>query len=403
MNQMNYTPKDGKWVKLGEVCKIIMGQSPPSTSYNTDGIGLPFFQGKAEFTDLHPIVEKWCNAPNKIAEPNDILLSVRAPVGTTNIANQKCCIGRGLAAIRYENYKYIFYFLRNIEQELDEKGTGTTFRAISGKTIRETLLPLPPKETQQAIVSKIEELFSELDKGVETLHIARQQLKVYRQSVLKWAFEGKLTNKNVKEGELPKGWKMLALKEICEKVETVKRKEKNPEEELLYLDIGGIDNNTNKISYYKKYKWKDAPSRAQQIIYMDDILFSTVRTYMKNIVLLENKVYDGQIASSGFCVIRGNKKTVNPKFIFYYSISQIFLQPLNELQTGSSYPAVRDKDVFSQPIPLPIIAEQNKIIEAIESRLSVAEKLEESISQSLVQAEALRQSILKKAFEGKLI
>ena len=70
----NQLPKDWKWVKLGEACNIIMGQTPPSTSYNIDGIGLPFFQGKPEFTDLQSIVEKWCDAPNKIALPNDILL-----------------------------------------------------------------------------------------------------------------------------------------------------------------------------------------------------------------------------------------------------------------------------------------------------------------------------------------
>jgi len=203
-----------KIVKLKDVCSIIMGQSPPSESYNTNKIGLPFFQGKAEFTDLHPIAEKWCSLPNKIAEPNDILLSVRAPVGTTNIADQRCCIGRGLAALRFENYKYGFYFLRSKQQELDSKGTGTTFRAISGETIRETLIPFPPLSTQQVIVSKIEELFSELDAGIDNLKTAQAQLKTYRQAVLKWAFEGKLTNKNVNEGELPKGWDIVELKEI---------------------------------------------------------------------------------------------------------------------------------------------------------------------------------------------
>ena len=111
MAERDNIPKHWQLKKLGEVCQIIMGQSPPSTTYNKNGIGLPFFQGKAEFTELYPIAEKWCNAPNKIAEPNDILLSVRAPVGTTNIANIKCCIGRGLAAIRYDNYKYVFYFI----------------------------------------------------------------------------------------------------------------------------------------------------------------------------------------------------------------------------------------------------------------------------------------------------
>ena len=81
------------WIttELNQVAEIIMGQSPPSSTYNENDIGLPFFQGKAEFTELYPIVSKWCSEPNKIAESNDILISVRAPVGATNIANQKCC------------------------------------------------------------------------------------------------------------------------------------------------------------------------------------------------------------------------------------------------------------------------------------------------------------------------
>ncbi len=99
--------------------------------------------------------------------------------------------------------------------------------------------------------------------------------------------------KNIKNG-LPEGWQWVKLGEVCEKVEAVKRKERNPEEALLYLDIGGIDNLSNKILSHKTYKWKEAPSRAQQIVYQDDILFSTARTYMKNIAIVDSKLYDGQ-------------------------------------------------------------------------------------------------------------
>ncbi len=191
---MNVLPNSWVVVKLDEACKIILGQSPPSNTYNTKRNGLPFFQGKAEFTDLHPIPEKWCHAPKKIAEKNDVLLSVRAPVGATNIANQKCCIGRGLAAIRYPpNHKFLYLFFKKIEKELDEKGTGTTFKAISGAVLREVQFPLPPLPEQHRIVDKIEELFSELDNGVANLKKGLAQLKVYRQAVLKAAFEGKLT------------------------------------------------------------------------------------------------------------------------------------------------------------------------------------------------------------------
>lgn len=131
--------------KIDSFANVLMGQSPPSDTYNEEGIGLPFFQGKAEFTELYPVVKKWCNAPKKIAEPGDILISVRAPVGAANIANVKCCIGRGLSAIKYPNCnKFLFYFFKLIENKLDKEGTGTTFRAISGDVIKNVKIYLPP-------------------------------------------------------------------------------------------------------------------------------------------------------------------------------------------------------------------------------------------------------------------
>ncbi len=187
---------------------------------------------------------------------------------------------------------------------------------------------------------------------------------------------------------------------VCVKVEVAKRKEKNPNEEFLYLDIGGVDNTTNKIISNKIYKWKDAPSRAQQIIFQNDILFSTVRTYLKNIAIVESKNYDGQIASSGFTVIRANEKVATAKFLFYYSLSRSFLQPLNELQTGSSYPAVRDKDVFAQLTPLPPLPEQHLIVAKIEMLFSELDKGTESLKTAQQQLKVYRQAVLKWAFEN---
>jgi type I restriction enzyme S subunit len=292
--------------------------------------------------------------------------------------------------------KFFYYLIHTVK--IPDKGYARHFQFLEKKEI-----PLPPLSEQQEIVAKIEELFSQLENGKQQLLTMQTKLKTYRQSLFKSAFEGRLTNKNLKDSELPKGWEVKKLGEICKKVEAVKRKEKDHEEEFFYLDIGGIDNNTNKILNHKVYRWKDAPSRAQQIVFMGDVLFSTVRTYMKNIALVKNKRFHGQIASSGFCVIRANEKIVNSEYIFYYSLSQKFLQPLNELQTGSSYPAVRDKDVFLQLIPLPQIEEQKSIVAILESKLTICDKIEETITTSLKQSEMLRQSILKKAFEGQLI
>jgi len=132
----HFSTKGWGWTRLGEVCEIILGQSPPSSTYNSERIGLPFYQGKAEFGEMYPSPVKWCSKPNKIAKKGDILISVRAPVGPTNICLEKCCIGRGLAAIRPLGSikpSFILYLMRNFEQKLNVKGTGTTFKAITGK------------------------------------------------------------------------------------------------------------------------------------------------------------------------------------------------------------------------------------------------------------------------------
>ena len=181
---------------LPDFAHIVMGQSPPSTTYNRSGDGLPFFQGKAEFGDLYPTVNIYCSQPNKIAKQGATLLSVRAPVGPTNLAQQDCCIGRGLAAIHSCGGiapKFLLHLFRSIEPEISDKGTGSTFKAITKGFVEGLHFGLPPLNEQRRIVAKIEELFSELDKGIESLKAARAKLNVYRQAVLKYAFEGKLT------------------------------------------------------------------------------------------------------------------------------------------------------------------------------------------------------------------
>ena len=174
-------PDGWVWKNLSEVSDILMGQSPASESYNDSGEGLPFFQGKTEFTSVHPVVRKWCTDPTRVAESGDILLSVRAPVGPTNIADQRCCIGRGLAAIRGKriNQHYLYWYFKGIQKKLEGQGTGSTFGAISKKEVWEIPVPLPPLPVQQAIVARIEELFSELEAGVQELKTALARLKTY--------------------------------------------------------------------------------------------------------------------------------------------------------------------------------------------------------------------------------
>ncbi len=148
--------------RLEDICSINMGQSPESSSYNENGDGMPFFQGNADFGELHPKVRIWCNAPTKIAECGDILISVRAPIGALNIADKQCCIGRGLAALTVNEAlcgpKYLWYGLECKVDELNSKGTGSTFKAINKKTLAETEIPLPPLEEQRRISATLDKV-----------------------------------------------------------------------------------------------------------------------------------------------------------------------------------------------------------------------------------------------------
>jgi len=138
-----------RWVSepLSDIADIIMGQSPPSSTYNQEGSGLPFFQGKAEFGEIYPTIAKYCSKPLRIAEKNDILMTVRAPVGPVNLSPTKCCIGRGLSAIRGKTHKidrmYLFYFLRSIESRLSKLGQGSTFGAIGRRDLERIVVPRP--------------------------------------------------------------------------------------------------------------------------------------------------------------------------------------------------------------------------------------------------------------------
>ena len=153
--------KQVKRKPVSEIAQIVMGQSPSSDSYNESGEGVPFFQGKADFGDVYPKKRVYCTAPQKMAEAGDILMSVRAPIGDVNLAREKCCIGRGLAAIRANDdmdAKYLFYVLQHYKDRLAYLGTGTTFKAISREILREFVIPICDVTQQKKIADFLDTL-----------------------------------------------------------------------------------------------------------------------------------------------------------------------------------------------------------------------------------------------------
>ena len=199
-----------KYVALKDVCKINMGQSPDSSSYNENGEGIPFFQGNADFGERHPVTRVWCNAPTKIAQSEDILISVRAPIGALNYAKEKCCIGRGLAAITPDKSKvsleFVYWFLKGKNAELKSKGTGSTFKAISKKILEEILIPDVGFDKQHEYAQMLEKIYVIIQTRKQEL----QKLDELIQSRFAEMFGDPIMN--------PKGWKVLTIGNIVTEV-----------------------------------------------------------------------------------------------------------------------------------------------------------------------------------------
>jgi type I restriction enzyme S subunit len=199
------------------------------------------------------------------------------------------------------------------------------------------------------------------------------------------------------EGEFPSGWESLSLSDVCLNVSKIDPLDLG-RNEFKYIDIGSIDSSTNSVGSPQLLKVEDAPGRARQLVRSGDSVFSTVRPYLRNIAYVDENL-DGEIASTGFCVLRPNPSKVLPRFIRFFSISDNLLEQVLPLQRGVSYPAVRDKEVLSTKILVPPQDEQEKIIEILEEQLSRLDAALASVQAVRTKAARFRRSLLNSIFE----
>lgn len=166
---------------LSEYCFVNMGQSPASETYNNNADGLPFYQGNADFGEIHPQTRIWCSAPVKIANKGDLLISVRAPIGALNIATEQCCIGRGLAVLTPKldkcRIKYIYFAIQSQINFLIANGTGSTFKAVNKNTLENLLIPVSSLNKQDEIVNIFEKLNNIINKRKEQLLLLDNAVK----------------------------------------------------------------------------------------------------------------------------------------------------------------------------------------------------------------------------------
>ena len=440
------------WIraKLPDVAIINMGQSPPGKSYNAEGNGLPFFQGKADFGERYPSVRVWCPDPRKVAHAGDVLLSVRAPVGPTNIADCTCAIGRGLAAVRPTDAttsEYIFFFLRHMEQELSSWGTGSTFTAISKRDIEQIEIDLPSLNEQKRIVAKIEELLPKVNAVREGLIRVKEIMKCFRRSVLAAACSGRLTEDWRDSTPIGESAEKLLKSVVSAKTEIQDgdlagnkartTREPNPEFESAAPDswaIASMDALTSLITSgsraWKKFYSADGPGtfimgqnvrpfrlefshrikvnppesdpdrRRSEV--MEGDLLVTIAGNTGDVCRVPGPLKEHYVCQS-VALLRPILQRLSP-FLEVYLNSPLHGQSqFRELVYGEGRPHLSFEHLKALCVFLPPLEEQNEICRRVCSLFDLAEKAEKRVDAELLRTDKMTQAILAKAFRGELL
>ncbi|MGA2823483.1 MAG: restriction endonuclease subunit S [Bacteroidales bacterium] len=434
MPENNNIPKHWQVKKLGEVCLTTSGGTPSRSQSKYYKGNIPWVKsgelnkGLILETEEKITEEALGNSSAKIFPKGTLLIALYgatigklAFLGIDAATNQAVC---GILKNENVDSNYLFHFLFYKKPSLIKQSIGGAQPNINQGILKNLEIPLPPLTEQLAIVSKIEELLSDLENGKQQLQTAQQQLKIYRQSLLKAAFEGKLTSAGrtlrkaqgtaapvvehvettgTKDGELPEGWKWVKLGDVCAKIGDIDHKmPKQHSSGYPYVstkdftdDLKISFNNTKYISEedYLNLSRKIKPEKG-------DIIFPRYGTIGKNILVDFDKEF---LVSYSCAVIKPNHSLVLSKYVYLYSLSSTVTEEIRKYTVETTQANVGIASIKSFVFPLPPITEQQRIVDELESKFTICDKIEETINQSLQQAETLRQSILKKAFEGRLI
>ena len=398
-------PKHWEIKKLGEVAQYLNGRAFKHTEWEKFGTPIIRIQNLNNANAIYNFTSQVFEDKYKV-ERGELLYAWSASLGVYIWKGNKAWLNQHIFKIipnKNIDKMFLYYSLENITSELFSKTHGSGMVHVTKGKFEETIIPLPPLAEQLALVSKIEELLSDLEFGKHQLQNAQQQLKIYRQSLLKWAFEGKLTNQNIKKGEIPESWKWTKFEEVCNKIGDIDHKMPR-EVNFGYPYVSTKDFTDDlKISFENtKYISKDDFMHLSRKIKpeLGDIIFPRYGTIGKNILINFEKEF---LVSYSCAIIKPNVNLVLSKYLYLYSLSPKITEEIRKYTVETTQANIGIASIKAFVFPLPSIPEQQRIIEELECKLTICDNISELLTQSLKQAEALKQSILKKAFEGKLI
>lgn len=356
---------------------------------------------------IDSITEKGLSeSASNLALPGNLVLLTRILPGKVAIVKNMVAVNQDCKIVMpadYVNIDWAYYLFRATEREFINRASGTTVLGIRLNDVNDIPVALPPLEEQHRIVAKIETLFSELDKGIEALKTAREQLKVYRQAVLKHAFEGKLTAhwreenrvgewKTAKLGEQlsfltsgSRGWAAFYANEgdIFIRAQNLKRDR---------LDLDDVA--------YVKLPVKSEGKRTR--VRTGDLLITITGANVTKTGYVTNDL--GTAYVSQHVALCRPVEAMDTEFLYWYLIAEVAgRRQLNDFAYGAGKPGLNLDNIRSVDVLFPEIDEQRQVVQKIKELLSVEENVTFSIDAELIRIETLRQSILKKAFSGQLV
>ena len=413
-------PASWEWVRLGDAFDIEMGQSPDGASVSEAAGGLEFHQGKIFFGEKYlKQSPQRTTAPTKIAEPNSVLLCVRAPVGKVNITNRRICIGRGLCSIlplAGMDVDFIYYLLAAFETTFVRHATGTTFVAITGKVVKMFPLPLPPLAEQKRIVAKIEELLPLVDryeKAWSKLEDFNKRFPVDMQkSLLQMAIQGKLVDHRPEEGtgeelyrqiqaekqrlvksgkikkemplpeitpdeipfDIPDSWKWVRLGAVLDKlVDGTHRTPKYTTSGVPFVSVRNMSSGVLSLSDTKFISEEEHSELVKRCNpQRGDILLSKVGTTGVPAKVETDEQFSLFVSVA---LLKFNKALLDIDFLYLTILSPSFQKQCEEHTRGVGNKNWVIVDIANTIFPLPPLAEQKRIVAKLEELLPLCERL----------------------------
>ena len=376
---------NNEWInqKLGKTVEIIMGQSPDSKNYTDNPNDYILVQGNADMQNGRVVPRVWTTQVTKLAEKGDLILSVRAPVGDIGTTDYPVVLGRGVAAIRGNDF--LFYLLSRMKQTnyWAKFSTGSTFESINSNDIKSSEICLPSQDEQSVIGS----LFRTLDNLLSNYKDNLTNYQSLKATMLSKMFpKAGQTVPEIRLNGFDGEWEVKKLKNVVQ----INPKSALPEK-FKYIDLESVvGTRINKIR--EEYK-ETAPSRAQRLAEKGDIFYQTVRPYQKNNYLFKLDDVD-YVFSSGYAQLRPKRTSCDSDFLLTLLQDNKFLSKVLDRCTGTSYPAINAKDLVEISIVIPKVEEQ----QAIGSYFSNLDNLINSHQEKISQLETLKKKLLQDMF-----